>query len=44
MPATREEFDGVAVLLKDVYGFDLPAAAAAPGKSSAPAVTKSERR
>jgi len=42
--AKHEEFEGVALLLKDVYGFELPATTAAPPKSSAPAVAKSAKR
>lgn len=42
-PATAEEFAGVSVLLKDVYGFDLPATAA-PAKSSGPAAAQSAKR
>jgi hypothetical protein len=43
LPATTEEFDGISALLKDVYGFDLPASAT-PSKSSAPGASKTARR
>lgn len=41
--AKHDEFEGVATLLKDVYGFDLPATAT-PTKSAAPTETRSAKR
>lgn len=41
--AKHDEFEGVAALLKDVYGFDLPATAT-PTKSAAPTETRSAKR
>jgi hypothetical protein len=41
--ATPEEFDGVSALLKDVYGFGLPANATL-SKSSAPDAVKAAKR
>ena len=41
--AKHDEFEGIAALLKDVYGFDLPATAT-PTKSTAPAETRSAKR